>query len=68
MVKFSYLTEKRNVPSARSLVLNSKLLNTSLMYIRKSSGPMPDPGGTPAESDSQIELFTSKNTHYFFVF
>ena len=44
----TWITEKREISSAKSLVLEDKPSDKSLIYIKNNNGPRMEPWGTPA--------------------
>ena len=58
-------TEKRDVSSAKSLVVDDNPQLRSLIYIKKNKGPRTDPWGTPAETSAQDEDWPFKTTLWY---
>ena len=58
----SWTTEKRDVSSAKSLVVDDNPQLISLIYTKKNKGPKTDPWGIPAEASTQDEDWPFKTT------
>ena len=53
-INFIY-KENREVSSAKSFIVEERLLLGSFTYIKKRRGPKMDPSGTPVVTDSHVD-------------
>ena len=62
----SWTTEKMDVSSAKSLLIDDKFLRRSLIYIKKKRGPKMEPCRTPAIIGNHVEDWPLSNTLWFY--
>lgn len=61
----SWIAEYKDVSSANSLTLDNKLLDKSLIEIRKNNRPNMNPCGTPALTLAQVDTWLLRRTFCF---